>query len=430
MFSLWKSHKTRIAPGFQNNAERTLPMKKRMLLLPVLLAGMTAGAAGLYVAVDTGDDGAAGTKVSPWRNISTAIKRARPGDTIFVLPAGRPIVQSVSFRGVFGTPEKPIVFDGMNNIFLGVKPLHSGEWTPVSPGLFKRTRKDGINMINRYFMVVDGKRQRMGRFNKFPKGQAPWKSPEELKPGEWTIIDTDPQNRGQHLFDQYVRLDDKATAADLVRWSEPFRCDGGVQFSGKNGCITIRNVIAKHFWNDGFNIHHDARQITFENIAAVECGDDGISGHEGVELIIRNYVGIGNSTGICHALVNATHENAYIEGTLGRDLYLPKDGGMQSFKNVCVNGDSRGGISIVPSNGKARFDRLVCINREPKADFLFHPKNDAEVTFSDCRISGYKNVPKLPGLSADCAVPEKEMAEFKAKLFALFGGQLEKALEK
>jgi len=404
-------------------------MNKILLSALAFLAAAGLTAADLYVAVDTGDDHGKGSQAAPLRNISTAIKLAKPGDTIHVLPAGHPIVQNVSFRGVFGTPEKPIVFDGMNNIFVGVKPLKPGEWTCVSPGLFKRTRMGKISMVNRYFMVAEGKRQSMGRFNKFPKGLAPWKAPEDLKPGEWTIIDTDPKNKNVHPFDQYVRLKEKATAADLSRWSEPFLCNGGVEFAGKNGCITVRNVITKHFWNDGFNIHGAAKQIAFENIAAVECGDDGISGHDGAEIAICNYVGIGNSTGICHALVTATHENAYIEGVLGRDLYVPKEGGVHSYKNVCINGDSRGGISIVPACGKVQIDRLVCVNRNPEAEFQFHPKNGAEVTFSECRISNYRRAPELPGVKI-APIPEKELADFKAKLFALFGGQLEKALEK
>ncbi len=52
--------------------------------------------------------------------------------------------------------------------------------------------------------------------------------------------------------------------------------------------ITVRNVIARHAANDGFNIHGHRIGIRLENVKALSNGDEGISAHETVQMEVVN----------------------------------------------------------------------------------------------------------------------------------------------
>ncbi|UKI34012.1 MAG: hypothetical protein L6W00_11805 [Lentisphaeria bacterium] len=51
------------------------------------------------------------------------------------------------------------------------------------------------------------------------------------------------------------------------------RLANGVGVYGGSEYVVVKNLIAKHFWNDGYNIHNASKNITFENIAAISAGD-------------------------------------------------------------------------------------------------------------------------------------------------------------
>jgi hypothetical protein len=101
----------------------------------------------------------------------------------------------------------------------------------------------------------------------------------------------------------------------------------GVQMSGDNAHLVIKNLTATHPYNDGFNIHGDCRDVVFENIRAIECGDDGISAHETAEYRVDGFVSIGNSTGICDTVAAKTSYNrVFIADCIGYDLFFLDDG--------------------------------------------------------------------------------------------------------
>jgi hypothetical protein len=110
----------------------------------------------------------------------------------------------------------------------------------------------------------------------------------------------------------------------------------GVQMSGDNAHLVIRNLTATHPYNDGFNIHGDCRDVVFENIRAIECGDDGISAHESAEYRVDGFVSIGNSTGITDTVAARTSYNrVFIAGCHGFDLYF-LDNGRYKLTNAVV----------------------------------------------------------------------------------------------
>ena len=94
-------------------------------------------------------------------------------------------------------------------------------------------------------------------------------------------------------------------------------------FSSTGSNITIRNVTGTHVYNDGYNVHGAQRNLVFENIKAIECGDDGFSAHEDADCRIDGFVSIGNSTGLCDVNTSRTYyRNVYIRDCHGFDLYF------------------------------------------------------------------------------------------------------------
>ena len=65
----------------------------------------------------------------------------------------------------------------------------------------------------------------------------------------------------------YFRLPEGKTP-ETVRGELP-RLANGVGVYGGSEYVVVKNLIAKHFWNDGYNIHNASKNITFENIAAI-----------------------------------------------------------------------------------------------------------------------------------------------------------------
>ena len=404
-------------------------MKKFILTVIAVLLNICTPLYGADKYVDTanGNDRASGDKSSPWRSIALSLRRVKPGDTVYVLPADAPIAMNIDIVNIFGTSEKPLTLDGMNNLFIGVRPLKAEEWQQTAPGLFRKKLRTSPAMIWRYFMVFDGKINRMGRFTK-ARGAAAFRDPASLAPGEWTITDPEPENHKTHEFVCFVKLPENSSPEDLCRWSEPFICDGGVQMRERNAHIRVRNIIVKYFWNDGFNIHGDARNIIFENIAAIGCGDDGVSAHETADVTFRNVVSIGNSTGFGHVNKKSVHENFYLSGNLGCDIFMMSRTEM-ILKNIFVFGDSAEGFKISGQRGNVDISNLLYVKRNSGAGFQIAPLPGTGISFTDCQISGFSTSPADGITLAEKEILTEKINLFREKLFSGFGGRLEKALE-
>ena len=412
---------------------------KHLLSIAVAAAfSAVLGAADIYVDYNKGNAEAAGTKDAPLNTVALAIRKAKPGDTIYILPSDKPIRDAIVFRGRNGQPGKPITVDGMNNIFLGTKPLSSREWKEIKPGYFACTRKVGDNMTSRYFMTIKGRISRMGRYTK-AGCKVKLKPVEELQPGEWTIIRgelVDKNSKKKHplYYQQYIiRLPEGEKTLREAGFEEPdLNHISGVDIAKDSNYITVRNVIVKHFHNDGYNIHGNSRNLVFENVAAVECGDDAISAHETGLIYVKNFVAIRCSTAICH--INSSenhHENVYAEGILGRDILLTESS-INTLKNGWFKADSIGGFGL--TTRKAPFnnttiENVAMINSNPSAQFY----SDKRVTanFKNFKVANYKKINQnLSGkvIQVKAEEIEAEIAEARKRLFAIFGGQLEKAI--
>jgi len=279
--------------------------------------------------------------------IHQAIKLAQPGDTIH-LEAGKVYRDYAGFYGKRGEPGKPITLDGHGATLEGSDPLDPSQWREVSPGLFAADEllpnlSDAV--IGRWFFLFDGKMQLMGRTS---KGRSePLKMPEELQPGEWTFV-KDPSREkppSKQIYGSfYIRLASGQSLAD-AKIFVPVR-SAGVQFSGDNAHLVIRNLTATHPYNDGFNIHGDCREVVFENIRAIECGDDGISAHESAQYRVDGFVSIGNSTGICDTgTAQTSYRNVFIADCVGFDLYF-LDEGRYTLTDVLILSKSQNPFSV------------------------------------------------------------------------------------
>lgn len=259
--------------------------------------------------------------------IAHAIKAALPGDTIHLEP--KVYRDYAGFYGKKGGPGKPITLDGHGATLEGSDPIDPAQWKEVSPGLFAHDNLIARNddaIIGRWFFLWNGRMNHMGRTS---KGMlAPLKKPEDLQPGEWTFVKDSTREKppSKQIYGTfYVKLPPGQKLAD-ANISAPMR-SAGVQMSGDNAHLVIKNLTATHPYNDGFNIHGDCRDVVFENIRAIECGDDGISAHETAEYRVDGFVSIGNSTGICDTVAAKTSYNrVFIADCLGYDLFFLDDG--------------------------------------------------------------------------------------------------------
>lgn len=336
-------------------------MKHFSAAMAVLVAGSSALlATDFYVDPTIGDDRANGLspKVEngngPKKTIHHGIRAAKPGDTVHLAPVV--FKDSAVFFKTMGEPGKPITLDGHGATLDGGDPLTPEGWTETAPGLFRNDnmlpRLDDA-MIMRWFFLWDGKMNHMGRTSKGPSAKL--KAPEDLQPGEWTFVkdDTRKQPNSQQIFGAfYLKLPpgQKLADANIVI---PTR-SAGVQMSSDNRHLVIRNVTATHVYNDGYNIHGHCEDVLFENIRAIECGDDGISAHETAQYRVEGFVSIGNSTGICDTGASQTSYNrVFIKDCLGHDLYF-LDTGKYSVSNAIVISSASRALAVSGRDGEAQ----------------------------------------------------------------------------
>jgi len=81
----------------------------------------------------------------------------------------------------------------------------------------------------------------------------------------------------------------------------------GLATAGTNSMIVVRNLNARRFLNDGFNIHGRSVGLQFENIRGYDCFDEGFSAHDTCEAEIQGGKFWGNENGIADVNDCITH---------------------------------------------------------------------------------------------------------------------------
>lgn len=227
-------------------------------------------------------------------SLESVTKQLAPGDVVKIQTGGGIVRDGIKLNNLKGTAEAPIVIDGGGCTLLGTEPLRPAEWEEVGDGVYKsiawvKRLQFSKTDLQRFYVVFDDAVQNMGRISKGKQPLLPAAS--SLQPGQWTY---DPSTSTL-----YIRLKpEQSLESSGVEFPER---DSGVAISGMNSAfVEIRNITAKRFLNDGYNIHGKCDNIHFENIAAIECGDDGFSAHDDCSVSATNYRAERNATGICN----------------------------------------------------------------------------------------------------------------------------------
>ena len=110
-----------------------------------------------------------------YHNFQSALANAKSGDVIQILKVDFPIHDAVIIKN-----RSDITVDGMFNTFVGTEKAAARNWNKIAPGLWKRDIRVNPGISMRYFMIINGKQNRMGRFFK-AKCSTRYKKIDELK---------------------------------------------------------------------------------------------------------------------------------------------------------------------------------------------------------------------------------------------------------
>jgi hypothetical protein len=300
--------------------ERMRQMGKDALATAAARRAPDGPARALFTNNETGDDNASG--LSPdkaVRTLAKAVSMLKPGDTLHLAVTNQPYRETLRFGDDFGgVAGKPIVIEGHGATLTGSDPLRLDGWVEAgAPGLYKSAKflseleefTDEAKLM-RVFLIFDGVVQHMGRSSKGAHGR--FKAPTALQPGEWTYAEA------EKAF--YIKVSGKLADANI---EAPYRRNGLSVRTPKIAMthVVIKDLIVCHVLNDDFNLHGATRDVLLQNIAAIECGDDGISPHETCEVTIDGFWSIGNSTGMGNGNLSVTKaSNVRLEGNLAHQF--------------------------------------------------------------------------------------------------------------
>jgi len=251
-----------------------------LFLLFLFVPTRGSQAADWYVHAESGKDAAQGTLQDPFGTIQHAVERARPGDTIHLLPRGAVVRQMILLKD-----KRDLTIQGNDCVLTGADPLPMDGWETLGNDLHRR--RVPVAKWGRPLVVVRGRPTRMGNSASVNR---PYPAPEMLRAGEfcWQPIDA-----------KTGWITVRGSLRDLELAVRP----AGVATSGTCRNITIRDLHARHATNDGFNIHGDCRQIYFLHVTGYECFDEGLSAHDTCEVIVKDGEFWGNDQAV--ADVNA-----------------------------------------------------------------------------------------------------------------------------
>ncbi|MEM7013179.1 MAG: hypothetical protein AAF585_17035 [Verrucomicrobiota bacterium] len=236
----------------------------------------------IFVNPETGDDANDGSKSAPLATGQKAVSLAKPGDTIVLLPENAIYRQSITI-----SRRSELTIEGNGVTLDGADPLPRDGWENLGQKL--QRRKIARTRWDRHLLIVGGKANRMGRtagknsLDLFPAA-------EELEEGQF---------RFEPIDDEQGWLIVRGDVGDLEWATRP----NGIGTSGECSGLVFRDLNARHFLNDGFNIHGHVVDSSFHNIDGYDCFDEGFSAHDTCECEIEG----GRFWGCEHAIADVNN---------------------------------------------------------------------------------------------------------------------------
>jgi hypothetical protein len=347
----------------------------------------TAQAREIFVNPETGDDANDGSSEAALATGQKAVSLAQPGDVIQLLPKNAVYRQSITFRG-----KSDLTIEGNGVTLDGADPLPAVGWEDLGQQLLRR--KIPRTVYDRHLLIVDGKANRMGRtagknsLDLFPAA-------DDLKEGEF---------RFEIIDDEFGWLFVRGSVENL-EWSTR---SNGIGTGGECSNIVVRNLNARHFLNDGFNIHGHAVGMKFYSIQGYDCFDEGFSAHDTCECEIDG----GKFWGCEHAIADVnncvTHyRNCEFRDSVHVDVLFR--GNRHSLTDcLIVNTTPATALSAGPGGEKDKPFELTLTNVEIRGDAEKPARiriDGGKASLSSCR---FKNV-KLNTIGAEVESTETQV---------------------
>lgn len=221
---------------------------------------IVASAAEYYADSKIGNDANDGLSVATaFKTLGRATRSLKAGDTLN-LAAGSVFFESLVLKAS-GTAESPILIRGNGAVVSGLHPIDGSKWE----------RKDGDLWFQENNRCWGALRPRVFIGDEMISLSV---KPQALKPrtAVW-------RKEGVYFRAESGKSPrDYALLGGIGRSKEEH---SGVIMDGQS-YITVENLVAQHFPNDGFNVHGTCRGLVFRNIVARNNGDDGFSIHDDV----------------------------------------------------------------------------------------------------------------------------------------------------
>ena len=287
-----------------------------------LAVWLSVGVAAKTVHVDNvrGDDGRAGlAPEQALASIAAGVRLLEPGDTLTLADTGESYRESIVL-GRGGEPGAPLVIEGNGASVSGLKPIPADKWVVQEDGTwFFAWRRSGSL---RPYLVEGGKPvPRASRREDLGPGQAYWaKEGAFFRPAE-----------GKSVTDHALEATLRASGVAVTSASY----------------ITVRNLTAEFFANDGFNVHGECRGLVFRNIVGRYNGDDGFSVHEDVGSVVHGGHFYGNTYGVQDVNASRSVYNGLLverNRIHGIDLY----GGFHSLVDAVARHNGKDQVRISP----------------------------------------------------------------------------------
>ncbi len=295
-----------------------------------LLSLLTDGALARdwFVNPESGNDENTGSESAPLATAQVAVNRATTQDRVILLPENAVYRQSIKLT----SRNSNLVIIGNGVTLTGARTLDASKWEELEPDLHRI--KLSPPPMDRHMLVVNGKAVKFGNDT---SGITGFPEAADLKAGEyrWEAVD---DSSGWLTYRGPV---DQVERASVMN---------GLATSGKLRNVKVFNLKARHFLNDGFNIHGDARGMQFFAIEGYENFDEGFSAHDTSECWITDGTFLRNE----NAIADVNNADTYYENcTMGEseNFEIFFQGGRHSLLNCTViPGDGSVPLSILPGS--------------------------------------------------------------------------------